>query len=130
MTGHTPSTRWISAQSSTFSQIVRAAPGLALPETHAAAEPEVSADPFAIELANEALNAARGAGATYADVRVGRYRRQEIQTREKQVAGVSDTESYGIGIRTLQRKIREFGLDIPPRRRRPRASRALAGKGS
>src|SRR6476619_8176040 len=60
-----------------------------------------SADPFAIELANEALTAARGAGASYADVRIGRYRRQEIQTRERQVAGVSDSESYGIGIRTL-----------------------------
>ena len=35
-----------------------------------------SADPFAIELANEALTAARGAGAAYADVRIGRYRRQ------------------------------------------------------
>jgi TldD protein len=60
-----------------------------------------AADPFVIELANEALNAARGGGASYADVRVGRYRRQEIATRERQVAGVSDTESYGIGIRTL-----------------------------
>jgi len=60
-----------------------------------------AADPLAIELANEALNAARGAGASYADVRIGRYRRQEIQTRERQVAGVSDSESYGIGIRTL-----------------------------
>jgi len=58
-------------------------------------------DPFAIELANDALNAAKGAGASYADVRIGRYRRQEIETRERQVAGVSDTESYGIGIRTL-----------------------------
>ena len=58
-------------------------------------------DPFAIELANDALNAAKGAGASYADVRIGRYRRQEIDTRERQVAGVSDTESYGIGIRTL-----------------------------
>jgi len=31
----------------------------------------------------------------------------------------------GIGVRTLQRKIRSYGLDIPPRRRRPRAERAL-----
>src|SRR3954468_147489 len=60
-----------------------------------------SADLFAIELANEALTAARGAGASYADVRIARYRRQEIRTRERQVAGVSDSEAYGIGIRTL-----------------------------
>ena len=63
--------------------------------------PAPTADPFVIELANEALTAARGAGASYADVRVGRYRRQEISTRERQVQGVSDRESYGLGIRTL-----------------------------
>ncbi len=49
----------------------------------------------------EALNAAKAAGASYADVRIGRYRRQSINTREHQVTGVSDVESYGIGIRTL-----------------------------
>src|SRR5690349_5582438 len=60
-----------------------------------------SADPLVIELANEALNAARSGGASYADVRVGRYRRQTIQTRERQVSAVADDESYGVGIRTL-----------------------------
>ena len=60
-----------------------------------------TADPLIVELANEALNAARSAGASYADVRIGRYRRQQIQTRERQVSGVSDSESYGIGVRTL-----------------------------
>ncbi|MBF8301027.1 MAG: peptidase modulator of gyrase [Acidobacteria bacterium] len=59
------------------------------------------ADPFALELASEALNAARGAGASYADVRIGRYRRQFISTRERQVGGVNDSESYGLGVRTL-----------------------------
>src|SRR5688500_5209739 len=59
------------------------------------------ADPAAVDVANEALDAARKAGATYADVRIGRYRRQTINTRERQVAGVSDSESYGLGIRTL-----------------------------
>ena len=60
-----------------------------------------SADPLVLELANEALNVARGSGASYADVRVGRYRRQIIQTRERQVGAVADEESYGLGIRTL-----------------------------
>ena len=60
-----------------------------------------SADPFVLELANEALTAARGAGASYADARVGRYRRQDITTRERQVQAVNDSESYGIGVRTL-----------------------------
>ncbi len=60
-----------------------------------------TADPAAIEVASEALNAARKAGASYADARIGRYRRQVINTRERQVAGVTDTESYGLGVRTL-----------------------------
>ena len=60
-----------------------------------------AADPFAIELANEALNAARSAGASYADVRVGRYRRQAVATRERKVTSVIDSESYGLGVRTL-----------------------------
>ncbi len=70
---------------------------------HAAAQTlsPTAADPLALELANEALNVARSAGASYADARVGRYRRQFIQTRERQVSGVADDESYGIGIRTL-----------------------------
>ena len=58
-------------------------------------------DAAALELANEALNAAKKAGASYADARVGRYRRQAIATRERQVSGVSDSESYGLGVRTL-----------------------------
>jgi TldD protein len=49
----------------------------------------------------EALNAARDAGASYAYVRLGRYRRQFVATRERQVTGVNDAESYGIGVRAL-----------------------------
>ena len=60
-----------------------------------------SADPLVLELANEALSVARSGGAAYADVRVGRYRRQVVQTRERQVVSVTDDESYGVGIRTL-----------------------------
>ena len=56
---------------------------------------------FASELAAEALNAAKDAGASYCDVRIGRYRRQSINTRERQITGVSDSESYGIGVRTI-----------------------------
>ena len=60
-----------------------------------------STEPYVAELAAEALNAARDAGASYADVRIGRYRRQSISTRERQITGVSDSESYGLGIRTI-----------------------------
>ena len=58
-------------------------------------------DTFVEDVAMEALNAARDAGASYADVRVGRYRRQFVATRERQVTGVNDSESYGIGVRAL-----------------------------
>ncbi|HUR35971.1 MAG TPA: DNA gyrase modulator, partial [Vicinamibacterales bacterium] len=70
-------------------------------ELQAQALPALSADAAALELANAALDAARRAGASYADARVGRYRRQFIGTRERQVSGVSDNESYGLGVRTL-----------------------------
>ncbi|MES2176777.1 MAG: TldD/PmbA family protein [Gemmatimonadota bacterium] len=59
------------------------------------------AEAYAEELAAEALNAAKDAGASYADVRIGRYRRQSVNTRERRITGVADSESYGIGIRTL-----------------------------
>jgi TldD protein len=77
---------------------------MALPQTPSAAAQTLTApdaDPLALELANAALDAARSAGASYADVRVGRYRRQNVSTRERIVTGVNDTESYGLGVRVL-----------------------------
>jgi len=53
------------------------------------------------ELADVALNAAKSQGATYADVRIGRYLNQYVFTREKRVQGISNTESYGVGIRVI-----------------------------
>ncbi|MBC9929709.1 TldD/PmbA family protein [Chitinophaga qingshengii] len=53
------------------------------------------------ELADVALNAARSKGASYTDVRIGRYLNQFIITREDKVENVVNTESYGIGIRVL-----------------------------
>ncbi|RYD79280.1 MAG: TldD/PmbA family protein [Sphingobacteriales bacterium] len=53
------------------------------------------------ELADVALNAAKSKGATYADIRIGRYLNQFVATREKRVQGVANTESYGVGIRVL-----------------------------
>ena len=52
-------------------------------------------------LADVALNAAKSAGASYADVRIGRYLNQYVFTREKQVQSIVSTESYGVGIRVL-----------------------------
>src|SRR6476661_6510037 len=76
-----------------------AAASIAGPRLLGARAPPTEA--FAVELANEALSAAKDAGASYADVRIGRYRRQSINTRERQITGVSDGESYGLGIRTI-----------------------------
>ena len=53
------------------------------------------------EFADVALNAAKSKGATYADVRIGRYLNQFVATREKRVQGVANTESFGIGIRVI-----------------------------
>ena len=53
------------------------------------------------KLADVALNAARSGGATYCDVRIGRYLRQFVVTREDKVQNVVNTESTGIGIRVI-----------------------------
>jgi TldD protein len=53
------------------------------------------------KLADVALNTARSKGATYADVRIGRYLNQFVSTREKNVQGIGNTESYGMGIRVI-----------------------------
>ena len=63
--------------------------------------PNPPSDSAVDDLALEALNAAQAAGASYADARIGRYRRQSINTREHNVTGVNDSESYGIGVRAL-----------------------------
>src|SRR6478735_2720517 len=53
------------------------------------------------QMADVALNAARAKGATYTDVRIGRYLNQFVVTREDKVQNIVNTESYGMGIRVL-----------------------------
>ena len=53
------------------------------------------------ELLMEALTAAKGAGASWSDARIGRYRQNFVGTREKQIVQVGDTDSIGIGVRAL-----------------------------
>lgn len=53
------------------------------------------------KLADIALNAARAKGATYTDVRIGRYLNQFVVTREDKVQNIVNTESYGMGIRVI-----------------------------
>ncbi|UAJ11197.1 TldD/PmbA family protein [Glacieibacterium megasporae] len=52
-------------------------------------------------LADAALQAATAAGASYCDVRVGRYLRQFVITRDAHVENVVNTESIGVGIRVI-----------------------------
>jgi len=53
------------------------------------------------KLADLALNAAKAKGATYADVRIGRYLNQFVVTREDKVQNIVNTESFGVGIRVI-----------------------------
>jgi TldD protein len=46
-----------------------------------------------------ALDAARSAGAGYADARIMRGNIESIATRERQITGVNKMETYGIGVR-------------------------------
>jgi len=52
-------------------------------------------------LADAALNAAKSKGATYTDVRIGRYLNQYVITREDKVQNIVNTESYGVGVRVI-----------------------------
>ena len=54
-------------------------------------------------LADAALSTARRLGASYADVRINRYRFESIFTREQQVQNVSRSQSFGFGVRVLHK---------------------------
>ena len=53
------------------------------------------------DLADAALDAARKAGASYADIRINRYRNQFIFTRDRRVQNIVNTEDYGFGVRVI-----------------------------
>jgi TldD protein len=53
------------------------------------------------ELLIAALDAAKAAGASWSDARIGRYRQDFVGTREKQIVQVGDTDSIGLGVRAL-----------------------------
>ncbi|MEP6738420.1 MAG: TldD/PmbA family protein [Chryseolinea sp.] len=52
-------------------------------------------------LADAALNTAKSLGATYTDIRIGRYLNQFISTRENKVQNIVNSESFGVGIRVI-----------------------------
>jgi TldD protein len=53
------------------------------------------------ELMQVALDVAKSGGASYADVRVSARRQQNVSTRDRIVLGVGDTDTFGLGVRTL-----------------------------
>jgi TldD protein len=65
------------------------------------ASPSFGDDPDIEALAHLALDAARAAGAGYADVRFARNRTQSLFTRERRVQGLVDNQTQGFGIRAL-----------------------------
>jgi len=58
-------------------------------------------EPTSRELMQVALDVAKAGGASYADVRVAARRQQNVSTRDAIVTGVGDTDTYGLGVRTL-----------------------------
>src|SRR5690606_32783831 len=60
-----------------------------------------STDPATRELMMEALDAAKRAGASWADVRIGRNRNNSVNTREQQVTNVLESDTMGCGVRVL-----------------------------
>ena len=67
----------------------------------ALAAPPTPGDAVTNELLMKALDAAKSAGAEYADARISLNRTQTIFTRERRVGGLSDNESFGCGVRVL-----------------------------
>ena len=63
--------------------------------------PFTPSDPAARELAMLALDAAKSAGASYADARVCRNNSRFIAASQTRIAGLGDNETFGIGIRVL-----------------------------
>lgn len=80
------------------------------------------------QLADVALNAARSLGATYTDVRIGRYLNQFVVTRETKVQNIVNTESYGVGIRVIANGTWGFAAsnDVSPDGIKKTAERAVA----
>ena len=80
------------------------------------------------QLADAALNAAKARGASYADVRIGRYLRQFVITRENKVLNVANTESFGVGVRVLANGCWGFAAtnEVTPAGMAKTAERAVA----
>jgi TldD protein len=80
------------------------------------------------QLADVGLNTAKSNGATYADVRIGRYLNQFVITRENKVQSVINTESFGAGVRVIVNGTWGFASsnDVTPDGLKKTAERAAA----
>ena len=79
-------------------------------------------------LADAGLEAARKAGASYADLRIGRYLNQSVSTRERRVQGIGNSESFGVGVRVIVDGTWGFAAtpDVTPESVARTATRAVA----
>jgi TldD protein len=91
-------------------------------------QPGAGDDTARAEAAEAALARATALGASYADVRVNRYRRESIATRERQVQNVSRSASYGLGLRVLVNGAWGFAATnrVDPAAARAAAEQAIA----
>ncbi len=89
---------------------------------------DASADERRAEAADIALARAVALGASYADIRINRYRRESIATRERQVQNVSRSTSYGLGLRVLVDGVWGFAASnrVEPASARATAEQAVA----
>ena len=90
----------------TFLKIGAGTAGAMLVPVHGSAiAAEELLEPLALSLkktlADAGMDAARKAGASYCDVRIGRYLNQYVTTRDLNVESVTNTESTGVGVRVV-----------------------------
>ena len=99
--------------------------GTCVPDWAEAFQPGAADDAARAEAAEAALARAAALGASYADIRINRYRRESIATRERQVQNVSRSTSYGLGLRVLVNGAWGFAATnrVEPARRAPPPSR-------
>ena len=74
---------------------------LSAQRAQAASAPVLSGQSDHRELALRAIDAAKAAGADYADCRISSARSQNIGTRERRVTNIGDNETFGFGVRVL-----------------------------
>ncbi len=99
-----------------------------VPDWAEAFQPSAAGDAARAEAAEAALARAATLGASYADIRISRYRRESIATRERQIQNVSRSSSYGMGLARPGR--RRVGLrrdeHVDPASARAVADQAIA----